>query len=340
MLFSIVVPVYNVEKYLRGCLDSILAQTFADFELILVDDGSKDASPQICDEYSEKDSRIRAIHKPNEGANSARNRGIFAAAGEYVCLVDSDDTVERDWLEHVRQAIVSAPAAPDLVVYGYREDYPDRTIDMPLLIEPGYYDKPRLEREIFPRLINRDRTLCGRALIFEVPWNKVYKKELIRAHCCKNKEIKVSNDVAFAHECVLYAESLVACKDMPYRYAITTANSLQRSYHLDLLMNYRVLHLYMRERLEGLYPYIPEQLNALLAEHIKNGVCQELRFDKPLPEARRSLKRQFHESKILDMIKISSLPLKYRIRMILLKLHLYASCLILQKWMDRTKGAR
>lgn len=339
MLFSIVVPVYNVEKYLSGCIDSLLAQTFADFELILVDDGSKDESPQICDDYQEKDSRIQVIHKPNAGSNSARNRGIFVATGEYICLVDSDDTVEPDWLEHVRQAIFSVPEAPDLVVYGYQEVYSDRTVDVPLLIEPGYYDKSRLEREVFPRLINRDKGVCGRALIFEVPWNKVYKRELLRAHCCKNTAIKVSNDVAFAHECVLYAESLVACDVMPYHYAITTTHSLQRSYHPDLLMNYRVLYLYLRERLEGLYPYIPEQLNALLAEYIKNGVCQELRFQKPLSKARRSLKRQFRESRILDLVRLGSLPLKYKIRIIMLRLHLYALCLMLQKWMDRTKNA-
>ena len=339
MFFSIVVPVYNVENYLRGCLDSILAQTFNDYELILIDDGSTDESPQICDEYSKKDKRIHVIHKPNEGANSARNRGIFAAAGEYICLVDSDDTVQRDWLEQVNRSIVSAPEAPDLVVYGYREDYSDRMVDVPLLIEPGYYDKPRLEREIFPRLINRDRRLCGRALIFEVPWNKVYKKELIKAHCCKSKAIKVSNDIAFAHECVFYTERLVACGGLLYHYALTTANSLQRSYHPNLLMNYRVLHLYLRARLGELYPYIPEQLNALLAEHIKNGVCQELRNGRPLCEARRSLKRQFKESRILEMVSIKSLPLKYRIRIIMLKLHLYASCLMLQKWMDITKSS-
>lgn len=91
---SVIVPVYNVEKYLHACLDSILAQTFTDFELILVDDGSKDSSGKICDEYAKKDSRIRVLHKKNGGAADARNCGIDHAMGEWIMFFDSDDCFE------------------------------------------------------------------------------------------------------------------------------------------------------------------------------------------------------------------------------------------------------
>ena len=86
---SIIVPVYKVEKYLRKCVDSILAQTFTDFEVILVDDGSPDNSGKICDEYAEKDNRVRVIHKENGGLSSARNAGIDVARGKYLGFVDS-----------------------------------------------------------------------------------------------------------------------------------------------------------------------------------------------------------------------------------------------------------
>lgn len=92
---SCIVPVYNVEKYLRRCVDSILAQTFTDFELILVDDGSPDGCPAICDEYAEKDSRVRVIHQENKGVSAARNAGLDMARGEYVCFVDGDDEVSE-----------------------------------------------------------------------------------------------------------------------------------------------------------------------------------------------------------------------------------------------------
>ncbi len=96
---SVIVPVYNVEKYLSRCVDSILAQTFSNFELILVDDGSPDRSGEICDEYAAKDSRIRVIHQENAGASAARNRGVKAATGEFVAFVDSDDYIEKEYLE-------------------------------------------------------------------------------------------------------------------------------------------------------------------------------------------------------------------------------------------------
>ena len=90
---SVIVPVYNVEKLLQRCIDSILAQTFTDFELLLIDDGSKDKSGEICDEYAAKDSRIRVFHKQNGGVSTARNLGIDKAQGEWIYFVDSDDIV-------------------------------------------------------------------------------------------------------------------------------------------------------------------------------------------------------------------------------------------------------
>ena len=91
---SIIVPVYQIEKYIRKCIESIQSQTFSDFELILVDDGSKDASASICDEYAKKDNRIKVIHKKNEGVASARNEGIKLSKGKYVCFIDGDDWSE------------------------------------------------------------------------------------------------------------------------------------------------------------------------------------------------------------------------------------------------------
>lgn len=96
---SVIVPVYNAEKYLRRCIDSILAQTFTDFELLLIDDGSKDSSGRICDEYSEKDERVIVFHKPNGGVSSARNLGLDNVKGEWIGFVDADDWVELNYLQ-------------------------------------------------------------------------------------------------------------------------------------------------------------------------------------------------------------------------------------------------
>ena len=96
---SIIVPVYNAESYLHNCVDSILAQTHNCFELLLVDDGSKDNSGTICDEYAAKDSRVRAFHKKNGGASSARNYGLDKAIGEFICFIDADDWVDCNYIE-------------------------------------------------------------------------------------------------------------------------------------------------------------------------------------------------------------------------------------------------
>lgn len=98
-VISVIVPVYNVEKYLHRCIDSILAQTFTDFELLLIDDGSKDNSGKICDEYAEKDKRIRVFHKENGGVSSARNVGLENAKGDWICFADSDDWMNENWVE-------------------------------------------------------------------------------------------------------------------------------------------------------------------------------------------------------------------------------------------------
>ena len=98
-LISVVVPVYNVEDVLHFCIDSILNQTYSDFELLLVDDGSTDKSGDICDQYARKDTRIRVFHKENGGVSSARNLGIDNANGEYICFIDSDDYVNSEFLD-------------------------------------------------------------------------------------------------------------------------------------------------------------------------------------------------------------------------------------------------
>ena len=109
---SIIVPVYQVEKYLNECIDSILAQTFTDFELILVDDGSPDNCPALCDAAAEKDSRVRVIHKQNGGVSTARNAGLDAAQGNWIAFVDSDDTAAPEYLEKMHKAALETCNAP------------------------------------------------------------------------------------------------------------------------------------------------------------------------------------------------------------------------------------
>ena len=115
---SIIVPIYNVEKYLERCVDSLVNQTYENIEIILVDDGSPDYCPQLCDEYAKKDSRIVVIHKKNGGLSDARNYGLCKASGEYILYVDSDDYIELDSCEKLVNGMANNV---DMVVGAYKE---------------------------------------------------------------------------------------------------------------------------------------------------------------------------------------------------------------------------
>ena len=124
MFFSVILPIYNVEKYLSECVDSILKQSFKDYELILVDDGSKDGSPAICDEYAKKDERIKVIHKPNGGLSDARNVGTAEAKGEYIIYIDSDDFITSDdFLKDIHEKAVATQS--DIVLYKFSKFFDD-----------------------------------------------------------------------------------------------------------------------------------------------------------------------------------------------------------------------
>ena len=165
---SVIVPVYKVEKYIHKCVDSILAQTFSDFELILVDDGSPDNCGKICDEYVTKDSRFRVIHKENGGVSSARNLGISEAKSEYICFLDSDEQKKKNHLEICLKKISDA----DLLIFGF-ERFNGRT------------DKRVLENnEINGFTYCHDflYSLKENAITSEFfcfPWNKLYRRSLL-----------------------------------------------------------------------------------------------------------------------------------------------------------------
>lgn len=121
MKISVIIPVYNVEKYIATCINSILDQTYNNFEVILVDDGSSDSSGQICDEFAIKDARIKVIHKSNSGVSDSRNKGISQASGQYICFIDGDDFIEKNYFEKVFQLI--ANYSPKVLINSYKLFY-------------------------------------------------------------------------------------------------------------------------------------------------------------------------------------------------------------------------
>ena len=169
---SVIMPVYKVERYVARAIESVLAQSFTDFEFLIVDDGSPDRSGEICDEYAQKDPRIRVIHKENGGAPSARNAAMDQAAGEYVYFMDSDDWVEPDMLRDMVELARANEA--QLVVTGFYIDtfYNDSDYVTETLSHPDrvYADREEFRREAY-RLFDRN--------LLYTPWNKLYRAEYL-----------------------------------------------------------------------------------------------------------------------------------------------------------------
>ena len=174
-LISIIVPVYNVEKYLVKCLDSIINQTYKYLEIILIDDGSTDGSGRICDEYAKKDNRIKVLHKGNGGLSSARNVGLDMSAGQYIAFVDSDDWLELDMYEY----LMKNRAVDGITVCGYYQGdekiYNTCKIAEKYLGYKSWYEAVNIVIDTdFDTIINRKKgTVVG-----NYAWNKLYKREV------------------------------------------------------------------------------------------------------------------------------------------------------------------
>lgn len=225
-MISIIVPVYGVEKYLRQCIESIVSQSYTDIEIILVDDGSPDNCPKICDEYAETDSRVKVIHKQNGGLVSARQAGLEAANGEYIGFVDGDDRICPDMYETMADAVLKY--SPDMVVSEFYCDFENRTESSSQCFSEGFYDKIGLLKEIYPVML-----YSGSFYRFGITpncWSKLFKAELLKKYLPNvDKRIKMGEDAAFTYPCLLNADSLYCIKKPLYRYRILNT-SMSRGY--------------------------------------------------------------------------------------------------------------
>ena len=237
---SIIVPVYQVEAYLRQCIDSILAQTFTDFELILVDDGSKDQSGAICDEYSERDSRICTIHTENKGAAAARNAGLARASGEYIAFVDSDGYISETMLERMCEVIGNSKA--DLVICNFLHMFPD---------EKDNFSLPLQDMEISGREVLAHRKTQKNYGVWTVVWNKLYKRKLFEN--LRFPEGKYFEDEFFSDQLYVSCGSVHVIPDVLYFYRVwesSTMNTQKTRNYLDLIDAFRArIDLYLEQSL-------------------------------------------------------------------------------------------
>jgi glycosyltransferase involved in cell wall biosynthesis len=215
-LFSIIIPIYGVEKYLPKCLDSIINQSFKDFEAILVNDGVKDNCPEICRKYASNDPRLKVIIKENEGLVSARQAGVQVAHGEYAVCIDGDDWIGNDYLTEFAQIIEQHN--PDVVICGRTNAKPNGNTKQATGYRTGFYSKKDIERYIFPSLIEtKDAKYFPKTL-----WAKVFKLTAYQQQQQQliNKILNLGEDSACVIPIIYNAHTLYISDSCEYFYRI------------------------------------------------------------------------------------------------------------------------
>ena len=212
---SVIVPVYNAESYLKQCIESITDQTYKNLDIILVDDGSVDKSPDLCDAYAAADSRIKVIHKKNEGLVRARKTGVLHASGEYITYVDADDWIDSDAYETVLGEMAGRNV--DMVLYGLAEEYGDRTVEKENSFAEGYYAERDLKEKLYPSM------LCGEVFFrFGILPNlvcKLVRRELLESvQPLVSDEVEMGEDADCTFQMLLQAESIQILRYAPYHY--------------------------------------------------------------------------------------------------------------------------
>ncbi len=300
-LFSIIVPVYNVEAYLRECIDSILSQNYNDYELILVDDGSPDGCPAICDEYAEKDKRIKVIHKTNGGVVEARKAGVNISVGDYIVCVDGDDFVEQTYLFELSQIIDRH--SPDIICCGHNE-YRDGEKNAKHIMPPyGNLSKKDIEKFIYPILIEDKHGIYYPPSL----WAKAFKIALYKEQQQIDSHIKIGEDCACTKSCIYYAESIYILDKCLYNYRLnpTSATKKPTAFPWD---NPETVGKHLEAHIDMTQRDFQEQVYRFITHNLFIVACSQ--FNKDLPY--KQIKKEIIENISLPYYRNAILNCQYR----------------------------
>jgi len=254
-LISIIVPVYNVEKYLKQCIETIQSQTYKNLEIILVDDGSPDNSGKICDEYAEQDSRIKVIHKENGGVSSARNLGLEKATGEFIAFIDADDYISADYCEKLLTTLKQENA--DCVACGYNRVYDNKTEEI-ISKEPYSLDnKAFLEKILF---VQNGLGFCHM---------KIWQKSVI-ANIKFDEKLKVGEDALFNIQASTNIKKFYMLNEALYNYRFnetSVVRNFDENYMNKYLASMQVAQKYVNENYRD-DKNILDKINNYISYHV------------------------------------------------------------------------
>lgn len=247
-LISVLVPIYKIDRYLGICVESLLNQTYKNLEIILVDDGSPDRCPEICDLYASKDERIKVIHKENGGLVSARKAGLMAASGSYIGYVDGDDWVGPGFYHSLYGSIKESGA--DIAIAGFSRDLFSRTKNILNSIPSGVYDGEALDA-IKKRMI-ADGPFYRHGITTYL-WNKLFRREVIEQ--CQmevDERITIGEDAATVYPAIMASEKIVITDNFAYHYRQREDSMLKTATnHDNEFLKVMYLHDYMKQSLNG-----------------------------------------------------------------------------------------
>ncbi len=241
---SIIVPIYNVEPYLRQCVESLLAQTHPNIEIVLVNDGSSDGCKEICDFYLARDRRIKVIHQSNQGLISSRKAGLRLSTGEYVAYVDGDDWAEPEMYEHMMTVALRHEA--DMVVAGHKEDLPGHMETLCNTVPCGVYRAEQMIKSIYPVMMHSGK--FSRFGIFSYVWGKLFRRSVLFANQMRvDERIFIGEDAACVYPCLLDSRVVCVVDSAHYHYR-QRADSLIKTPKLTEVSKVAVLYRYLKGR--------------------------------------------------------------------------------------------
>lgn len=297
MLFSVIVPIYKVEKYIRQCIESILNQTFTDFELILVDDGSPDGCPSICEEYALKDERVKVIHKDNGGLVSARKTGTEVAKGEYIVAIDGDDFVSLDMLQVFHEIICEKDY--DLICcdhYNYFDN--GKKIEVHAKGYRKSYLSENIREEIFPQLITAEN---GKRFPPSI-WAKAFKRHLYcEIQMQVPDKIKIGEDSCVTYPYIFKAQSLYIIDKCLYYYRQNNGSmtKLRKAFDWGEVLL----------RAEYYSKFMPDEIFirqiARISVHSMFNVAVTEFYENTYKVARRNIKQKLKDKEFAKFLKVT-----------------------------------
>ena len=327
-LISIIIPVYKVEKYLKECVDSVLNQTHKNLEIILVDDGSPDNCPKICDEYAKKDSRVKVVHKENGGVSSARNTGIDVSTGEFIMFFDSDDWIERDLCEKAMTTMINNNN--DVVFWTYVREFQNNS-SIKIIYDKDTSFGENECKNLYRRIIGP----LGKELfhpenleVLSSLWNKVYKSDIIKNNNIRFFDINkigASEDGLFNIEYFKYVKSASYINRAFYHYRKTNENSITFNHSEDFferwLLFFQMIYKHIQDNnlSEEFYKALDNRISLCVLQLALVAVRRNTTFSDKCKEIQKYLNNSIVET-ASKKLELKYFPIHWKIYFALVKI--------------------